>query len=332
MRNVKNQSIPKRERIKERNITMKKLISVILVTAILCLGALGCTANAEKIEIAALKGPTGMGLVQVKDKYADDYNITFSSAPDDITASFIGGEADIAAVPINLASVLYNKLEGNVRIIAVNTLGVLYMLENGEEITDFAALEGKTIYATGQGSTPEYVLEYLLSENGVNATVEYKAEHSELAALLAAGEVGLGMLPEPNVSATMTKNENLRVALNLTEEWAKVSDAELVQGCIIVKADYLEQHEKEIAKFLERYAESAAFVNENIEEASQLIEEYGIMEKAAIAKKSIPNCNIVCITGEAMKTAAANMLTVLFEANAKSVGGAMPKDEFYWIG
>ena len=206
------------------------------------------------------------------------------------------------------------------------------MVENGNEIASIADLAGKTLYATGQGSTPEYIINYLLEKNGISdqVTVEYKAEHSELAALMAGGEVELGMLPEPNVTATLAKNADLRIALDLTEEWAKVSDTGLVQGCIIARSSFVDDNRAAIEAFLKDYKASAAFVNEHHEKASLLMESYGIIPSAALAKSAIGKCNIVCLTGEDMRAAAGGMLTVLFEANPKSVGGTLPGEELYY--
>lgn len=289
------------------------------------------TADDTVINIKALKGPTGMGIAKLMDDGNAQYNITLASAPDEVTTAFIAGECDIAAVPLNMAGVLYNKTEGNVRMIAVNTLGVLYVLEAGDTIHSIADLEGKTVFATGQGATPEYILDYILAANGLEGktTVEFKGEHAELAALMASGEATLGMLPEPNVTATMMKNENLRIALDLTEEWNKVAKTEPVQGCYIVRADFYEAHKDIVNEFVKEYAASVEFVNANLDEAAELIAKYEILPAAPIAKAAIPNCNIVCVTGEKMKTAAKNMLELFFAANPKSVGGAVPGDELY---
>ncbi|MEL7602116.1 MAG: ABC transporter substrate-binding protein, partial [Bacillota bacterium] len=257
-------------------------------------------------------------------------------APDEVSGKIVTGEADIAAAPINLAAALYNKTEGKVAIIAVNTLGVLYVLENGETVNSIADLSGKTLYATGQGATPEFVLNYLLEKNGVDGKVDvqYMADHAELAALLAADEGGvkIAMLPEPNVTAALLKNSSLRIALDLTEEWNKVSGgAQLVQGCLIARKDVLENNPDAVNAFLEEYAAATAFVNEKPDDAAALIEKYGIMASAAAAKTAIPNCNIVCVTGEDMQADALAMLQVLFAADPKSVGGKLPGDDFYYL-
>ena len=319
----------------KNGITIKKLAAFALALAMCAALLMGCAspAKTEPVKLGTLMGPTGMGMVAIMgEEYAKEYDITVSSAPEDITAAFISGELDMAAVPINLASVLYNKLDGDVYMLAVNTLGVLYVLENGNEVNSMADLAGKTLYATGQGATPEYIINYLLEKNGIagEVSVEYKAEHSELAALMASGEVTLGMLPQPNVTATLAKNAELRIALDLTEEWGKVSDTQLVQGCIIARRSFVEENKAVIATFLKDYEASVAFVNEHHEKASLLMETYGIIPSASLAKAAIKKCNIVCLTGDDMAAAASGMLNVLFEVEPKSVGGALPDEELYY--
>ncbi len=298
-------------------------------------------AAPEQIRVFTLMGPTGMGMAKLisDDKNGvskQDYTFTVASAPDQITAEVIKGSFEIAAVPVNLASVLYNKTEGKIKLAGVNTLGVLYVLENGNTINSAADLKGKTIYATGQGSNPEYTLRYILSKNNIDpdkdVTIEYLAEHAELATQMVAGSVTLGMLPEPNVTSVMVQNGDVRIALDLSKEWKEVSGTELVQGCIIVSAEFAEKYPAALQTFLEEYKASVDFVNSSIDEASALIEEAGIVPKAAIAKKAIPNCNIVLMTGEAMKEPVSAMLNVLYEAEAKSVGGKLPDEGFYYTG
>lgn len=338
---------------------MKKLIMLITALAMLmsltaCAGNGGESSSdasqlsseapavqAADINLFTLKGPTGMGMVKLMSdsdagNAANNYTFTLASAPDEIVAAISSGSADIAACPINLASTLYKKTGGEVEILAVNTLGVLYVLENGESINSISDLKGKTVYATGQGSTPEYILNYILTANGIDpvndVTIEYKTEHSELATLAAAGECTISVLPEPNVTAAMAQNENLRIALDLTAEWDKVSDSQLAQGCIIVRKDFLNENGDAVNEFLKEYKASVAYVNENTDDSSALIEQYGIMAKAALAKKALPNCNITFISGSEMMAVAKSNLQVLFDANPSSVGGEMPDDSFYYLG
>ena len=316
---------------------MKRIVA--MITAAVMLFSLAAFVACSKkqddteIRIAALKGPTGMGMVKLADKQNyPNYTVSIEASPDALNPRIISGEVDVAAVPVNLASVLYNKLDGDISVLAVSTLGVLYVVEAGSEVNSVADLAGKTVYATGQGATPEYILNYLLDKNGVAGSVEvnYVGEHAALATMLADGSAEIGMIPEPNVTSTLAGNDNLRIALNLTEEWNKVCSTELVQGVVIARKSFVNEHPEAIEQFLREYEKSSAFVNENIDEAAKLIVDVGILGNVEIAKKAIPNCNISFSKGEAMHKAVEGMLTVLFEANPKSIGGKLPDKDFYY--
>lgn len=316
---------------------MKRIVA--MITAAVMLFSLAAFAACSKkqddteIRIAALKGPTGMGMVKLADKQNyPNYTVSIEASPDALNPRIISGEVDVAVVPVNLASVLYNKLDGDISVLAVSTLGVLYVVEAGSEVNSVADLAGKTVYATGQGATPEYILNYLLDKNGVAGSVEvnYVGEHAALATMLADGSAEIGMLPEPNVTSTLAGNDDLRIALNLTEEWNKVCSTELVQGVVIARKSFVNEHPEAIEQFLREYEKSSAFVNENIDEAAKLIVDAGILGNVEIAKKAIPNCNISFSKGEAMHKAVEGMLTVLFEANPKSIGGKLPDKDFYY--
>ena len=331
-------------------------LSALLMSAVVAAGVFaGCGNGAENTEanenteaeqsvvetvpvnVAMLKGPTGIGAVELMEKSANGesegtYNFSVAAAPTEVNAKILSGEVDIAAVPTNLASVLYNKTEGEVSVLALNTLGVLYIVDNGAEIESIADLEGKTICTSGQGAVPEYVLDYILEENGIeNVTVDYKAEHAEVAAAIADGTAQVAMLPEPNVTAVTMKNENVKVALDMTEEWDKISDDTMAMGCVIVRNEFLAEHPETVALFLDEYEESINFVNENVADASLLVEKFGIMPAAKAAEKAIPSCNIVYEDGEEMKSVLTGFYEVLFNADAKSVGGKLPDDNFYYI-
>lgn len=285
------------------------------------------------LKVATLKGPTGMGMAKIinDDKENKKYDFTISSDPTDVTAALISNSLDIAAVPVNLAAVINNKTDGAYLVAAINTLGVLYVLENGNTVNSVSDLAGKTLYATGQASTPEYILNYILEKNGLdNVTVEYKTEHSELAALMASGEVVLGMLPEPNVTTVLTKNDDLRIALNLTDEWKKVSEGDAVQGCVVVSKKAVAEHSALVTAFLDEYKASVEYVNSNISDAAAIIADIGIVPSAAVAEKAIPNCNIVFIDGEAMVSTLNVFYKVLFDADPKSVGGKLPDESIYY--
>jgi len=301
------------------------------------------TAATEKtpIRIAALKGPTGIGLVnmmagQDAGTTLNDYSFSLSGSPDDIVAQLSSGEADIAALPTNLAAVLYQKTNKSIQVIAVNTLGVLYILEKGDEVHSMADLSGRELSATGQASVPEYVLNDLLvkSEISESVTVSYKAEHAELATLAAAGEVDLVMLPEPFVTTVLQKNPDYRIALNLTDEWQKIyedtSGSELAMGCLVVTKEFAAAYPDAMASFMTEYEASTESVNADPAAAGILVAQYGIMADSVLAEKSIPNCNIVMIQGTPMKDILSSFYKILMEANPKSIGGMLPDSEFYW--
>ncbi len=320
---------------------MKKLVSMLLaLTLVLIMGcaqAEDSTSETTAVRIGALKGPTSMGMAQMLKDAADgnsNYQFTIAGAPDEITALLVKGELDVAAVPSNLASVLYNNTNGGVKVAMINTLGILYVVEAGDTVNSVADLKGRTIYSSGKGATPEYSVDYILSQNGIDpetdVTVEFKSEHTELAAALQSGTADLAVLPEPFVTTVLAGNDNLRVALNLNEEWEKVSDGSgMVTGVLVVRSEFAEQHPDELTALLEAYEQSVNFVNENPAEAAAIIEQNGIA-KAAVAEQAIPKCNIVFISGNEMRTKVEGFLEILFDMNPKAVGGALPGDDFYY--
>ena len=307
---------------------MKKLLAI--VTLLILVFTVGCAkAPAEPVNIAALKGPTGMGISYMMDDTAK-YNVELQDAPDVVVGKFVNGEIDIAAVPLNLAAVLYNKTEGNVVLLNLDTLGVLYIVENGETINSLADLAGKTIYASGEGATPQYVLDYLLAQNGLTdqVKVEYVGEHTALAAMVASGEAQIALLPEPFVSAVTVKNPDVRVALDLNSAWEAASGTKLVMGVYIASRTFYNEHPDQVKAFLADYAASVEKVNTS-SDAAQKIADLGIVGSAAIAQQAIPRSYIVSIAGDEAKNAASAVLNVLFTANPKSVGGKLPGDDLY---
>lgn len=320
---------------------MKKLVSMLLALTLAlimgCAQAEDSTSETTAVRIGALKGPTSMGMAQMLKDAADgnsNYQFTIAGAPDEITALLVKGELDVAAVPSNLASVLYNNTNGGVKVAMINTLGILYVVEAGDTVNSVADLKGRTVYSSGKGATPEYSVDYILSQNGIDpetdVTVEFKSEHTELAAALQSGTADLAVLPEPFVTTVLAGNDNLRVALNLNEEWDKVSNGSgMVTGVLVVRSEFAEQHPDELTALLEAYEQSVNFVNENPAEAAAIIEQNGIA-KAAVAEQAIPKCNIVFISGNEMRTKVEGFLEILFDMNPKAVGGALPGDDFYY--
>ena len=295
----------------------------------------GCDFN-----IASLKGPTSIGLVKLfSDSDAGNtvnkYNYSIYGTADEISTGMVKGDLDVAAVPCNLASVLYNKTEGQVVIAAVNTLGVLYIVEKGEELGSIADIKGRTIYTTGQGTTPEYTLRYLLSQNGLDpdkdVTIEFCSEASEVVSTIATMDSAIAMLPQPYVTVAQTKVDGLKVAFDVTEEWEKADkNSTVVTGVLIARKAFIEEHPEQFKAFLDEYKVSAEYANSNVEDTAALVENFDIF-KAAIAKKAIPECNVTFITGDDMKTKVSSYLKVLFDANPKAVGGKLPDDGIYYI-
>ena len=321
---------------------IRKLISLTLALA-LALAMLTCAAadEAAPVRVASMMGPTSMGLVKLMNadengEARQDYEFTLSGTANEIVPLLTRGELDIAMVPCNLASVLYNNTQGKVKVMAVNTLGVLYILESGDEIQSAKDLAGKTIYSTGMGTTPQFALNYILAQNGLDPekdlTVEFKSEAAEVLAALTNDAASIGVLPQPYVTAALAQNDKLRVALSLTEEWDKVTEeSRLITGVAVVRADFAEENPEAVRTFLEEYAASVEYVNANVDEAAEWIAELGIVAKAPLAKMALPACNFVYIDGEAMKTAVSGYLAVLFEQNPESVGGQLPDEAFYYI-
>ena len=337
---------------------MKKLLSLLL-SLLLIVGLLTACNNATQpqddptegqdapqeekttIRLGGLKGPTSMGMVKLLDDAENglsksDVVFTPAVTADELTPQLLRGELDILAVPANLASILYNNSDGAVRFAAINTLGVIYILEKGEQtVTSWEDLRGQTIYATGKGTTPEFALSYLLSQHGLDlqtdVTVEWKSEPTEIVALMSTNDHVIAMMPQPFVTVAQNSVEDLNVAPDLTEEWAALENgSQFITAGLIVRKDFAETYPEQLATFLEEYQASTLYVNEHVEEAATLVEKYDIV-KAPIAQKAIPFCNITYLDKEPMKEALSGYLQVLFDQNPASVGGKLPDDDFYYI-
>ena len=339
---------------------MKKIIALLTATFLLLTVLAGCSAPAEEssapapessvpayeavdVNVTAIAGPTGVGLVQLMQqqtdgKAANNYTFNVVTDPTQAVAAISNGSADIAAVPTNLASTLFKKTGGKVQVLAVNTLGVLHILENGNSITSVADLKGKTIYTSGQGANPEYILKYVLENNNIDpekdVTIEFVADNDTLATLVANGTAKVAMVPEPKASACLVQNKDVRRVLNMTEEWSKVSsgDAVLMMGCVVARTEFVQQNPKAVAKFLEEYEASIAAVKGNVDTAAQQCVTFGIIPKAPIAKQAIPNSGLTFVSGAEMKKQLGAYLNVLFGYNPAAIGGALPTDEFYYVG
>ena len=314
---------------------MKKFLAILL-SLIIIIGATACSKTKKTdvtVNIGVLKGPTGMSAAWLMDQNdqklsANEYNFTVAGTPDAITGQLINGDMDIAALPTNAISALYNKTEGKISVLGVNALGVLYILENGNSINSVSDLAGKTVLASGKGSTAEYVLNYILEKNGVIAEIVWAAEHSEAATLALKGDYDIVMLPEPFVTNVTANSDAFRVALDLTEEWEALGNGELTMGGIAVRTAFLEEHPDAVKAFVDEYGKSVAFTNSQPEDAAKLIAKYEIAAEE-VAKNAIPRCNIVWLHGKDYKAVLENFLGVVYNANPAGIGGKMPGDDFY---
>lgn len=344
---------------------MKKYLSYLLVIAMMASLFAGCTATADPTtaptatpteapteeatkatevqeqlpNLMVMSGPTGVGAAKLMADFDSGENAVVASASvvadnEAVKNALINGDADIAAIATNMAATLCNKTDGDIQVLAINTLGVLYILEKGDTVQTMADLKGKTLYATGQGANPEYVLNYLLSENGVDPSevdIQFLTAQ-EITAKMASEESGICMLPVPAATALMMKDENVRQALSLSEVWDALGNGALAQGCIVARTAYVEKNPQCVADFLASYEESIAYMtdSEHLAEASALVAQYEITANDKIAAKAIPGCNLVCIRGQEMKDILVSFYDVLFQANPAAVGGKMPDDAFYY--
>ncbi|MEA4964386.1 MAG: ABC transporter substrate-binding protein [Oscillospiraceae bacterium] len=300
------------------------------------------TTAADDITIRAmvLSGTTGFGMAKlIADAEAGETavpcTVSVETDASNVTAALVSGSIDVAALPTNAAAAVYNKTQGGVQVLALNTRGVLYLMTGaGESVSSFADLKGKTVYVPAQN--PTFIFTYLCEQNGLtpgeDITIDNTyAQPADLQTALASGEITLAVLPEPMVTIAKSANQELTVALDLTEEWDKVAEpGSLVQGCLVARTEFVQAHPEAIAAFLQDCEASVQYLTAEPAEAAALIEQVGIFAKAAVAEKAIPNCNVCFVTGSEMKTSLGTYLGVLFGLDPSSVGGAIPDSDFYY--
>ncbi|CAL8971386.1 hypothetical protein CELL_01023 [Cellulomonas sp. T2.31MG-18] len=298
-------------------------------------------AERTTVRIASLKGPTTMGLVKLMSDAtagttAEDYKVTMYSTPDQVVPLVAQGSVDVALLPSNLAAVLYAKTKGAVQVAAVNTLGVLDVVENGTAVHGLADLRGKTVVTSGKGASPEYVLNYLLRQDGLvpgtDVKVDYRSEPTEVAAVLAATPGAVGMLPQPFATVLTSSHPGIRTVVQLSDEWNKVTSgtSQLVTGVLVVRKAFATEHAAALKQFLDDYKLSTTFTNEHPDQAAPLIVQAGIVPSAAVAVAAIPASHVVDLEGVDLRNALSGYLKVLFDADPASVGGALPGDDFYY--
>ena len=319
------------------NFRKAVLVAVLLFAVII---PAFCAPTSE-VRFGVLKGPTGIGACQLlslneEGKTRNKYSVSLLAEATDMIAQIAAGLLDIAAIPTNAAAALYNKTNGGVKLAALNTAGVLYILENGNSIKNVADLKGKTIYAVGQGSNPEYVLRFILSENGIDPENDADIvflDSAELTTRAATGDIEICMLPVPAVTTVLMKNKSMHIALDLTKEWDSLNTSGiLTMGCVVVRSDFAKKHPIEVMAFLDEYGASINFTKQNPSQAAELCAKYAIVPSAAVAEKAIPDCNLIFISGQDIRPAIEGYLKVLYDFNPKSIGGKMPGDDFYSLG
>ena len=333
-----------------------------LMAAALSVGLMGCTAanqtqatpqvttsqevvQGEEVRLAVISGPTGIGAAKLltdsdRGETVNHYTYTIASDNNEVVSGLTSqeGEFDIAMVASNMAANLYNKTDGDVRILALGTQGVLHILEGsgGTAIQSMADLKGKTIYATGQGANPEYILRHLLAENGLDPDKDVEivfADPTEISAKLLSGEIDTAMLPVPAATAAIAKSQgSVRDAIDLTQAWNDLDNgSQLIMSAVVARADFIEEHPQAVQTFLREYEGSVTYVRDNPELAGELVAQLGIAPSAAIAQKAIPQCNLVFLSGADMKPAISGYFEVLYDIDPTAVGGALPDDGIYYV-
>jgi NitT/TauT family transport system substrate-binding protein len=321
---------------------MKNKIIATVLSAVISVGFMaGCAKKKDDtvVRVGSLKGPTTIGIVNLMDKASKGtsegkYDFAMSAAPDEITAKVVSGDLDIALVPANLASVLYNKTEGGVTVIDINTLGVLYCVTGDASVTSIKNLAGRKVITTGQGATPEYSLRYLLEQNGItDCEIEFKSEATEVAAVLAEDPSQIAVLPQPFATVACAQNESIAVTFSLEEEWQLTTGGlGMVTGVTVVRNEFLKAHPEAVKTFIKEHGESVNAANSDLDTTAALVVAQEIIGKEPLAKKAIPACNVVCMTGDSVKNNLAPYLEVLYNSDPKSIGGKLPGDEFYYKG
>lgn len=326
--------------------TRAMIVSILLVALVLFTGC-GSAKDDTSTRIGSLKGPTSLGLLNLMENVEASslespdkavFEFTTEGTADALTGPFINGDLDIILVPANVASILYNKTGGEVVALDINTLGVLYILSSDASIQSIQDLSGRTIVMTGKGTTPDYVLQYLLAANGMSTsdvTLEFKSEATEVTAYLQENPDCVALLPQPYVTTVLMQNPEMAINLDLTKEWDKTqtdkpSKSRLITGVTIVRKAFLNEHPQAIERFVTAHLDSVNYALNNPDIAAHLAVEYGIIPKEEVALAALPYCNICCITGSELKDALSGYLSALYELDPSSIGGSLPGDDFYY--
>lgn len=339
-----NKSIPKGYGKEEY---MKKILSLLLVFVMLALTLTACGDSGESVRLGGMTGPTSVGMAKLLDdnaagKTLNEYDFTLATAGDEIKTKLLSGDLDIAAIPANLASALYNATNGKIKMLAINTLGVVSILEKGSTVSALSDLVGKKIYApaTAKGVIPELVFNYLLEENGVaDVSIEWvqprpdEPIHKTLADKLKDEAGVLVLSPEPNASVILTNVEGARRAIDLNEEWNAVNNGAMyITGVVVARTEFIEENPEAVDNFLKEYAVSVSYAGTaDVKEVARLVTEHKILPFPDVLEKAIPACNVRYMDGEEMKTAMNGFINCVFDGNPKAFGGKKPDDGFYYV-
>lgn len=287
-----------------------------------------------KTKVAVPDGAMGLGLAKLAADRSYAYEVEKLSDPQEIVSLLTKGEADIAALPADLAAKLYKDTNGGIKILAVNTLGFICCLEKGSAVKSFDDLKGKTVYAAGQGTISENIINYVFTQKGLvpgeDITIEYKASDDELAALAAEGKADFCILPDPAATNVLAGNEEYRKIIDFNKSWNEDNETQLVQSVIVARADYISGNPDVISEFMVFSEVSANYLSANPEKSAQFLVDNGYFESTDVAYLAVPACNIVFIEGEEMKTAVKGMYEVLYAADPASIGGSVPDDGIFY--
>lgn len=315
---------------------MKKILALSLafVMGLTVIGGCAKQSDDVTVRVGSLKGPTTIGIANMMSDAAEGYEFEMATAPDEIASKIGAGQLDIALVPANLAASLYNKTNGGVKVIDINTLGVLYCVTGNADITDIMDLQGQTVITTGQGATPEFAVNYLLEQYGVNdVELDFRADGQEVIAALSQDPSQIAILPQPAATAACAQIEGVASAFSLNDSWESLNNGSMfITGVTIVRTEFLDEHKEAVTKFLVDHHNSVVMIDTDLATTADRVVELGIIAKAPLAQKAIPLCNIVSITGADIQPALSGYLQTLFDQNPKSIGGAMPGDDFYYAG
>ena len=301
--------------------------------------------DAPVIKFMALSGPTGVGASWLMEYYSAEnaftdmpfiLDSTIVTDNTEVQAALNNKTVDVAAIATNAAAVLSAKNPDSIQVLAVNTLGVLYILEKGDTVHSMADLKGKTLYCPSntKGANPEHILNHLLTGNGVDPSdvnIEWLTPQ-EITVKMTSSDAGICMLPVPAATALLVKDSGVREAVSLSDAWQDLEGSPLPMGCVVARTEYIEENPLGVEAFLAAYEKSINYISDpaNSADASALVAQYEFAPNDQVAAKAIPQCSLTFVTGQEMKTTLEDYYTILFQTAPASIGGGLPYDSFYY--